>query len=181
MCRELSTAPRRTPPSFFPCPHSHIGTHPTLVPPKIAPFLSCAYVEPILQSLCFQIHARNGGMPPPRRSDVYTLRRASDLSPFFSNTCALFCAFLHSQETQLFSFQPLPHSTSKNTTTEGLHPLSQKLFSLRPVPPSVPYLIPSRAPRFAEGYPSLDFSTHNSPPTTHAPQFLTPAAREALR
>src|SRR5260370_1605259 len=36
------------------------------------------------------------------------------LSPFFSHSCALFCAFLHSPKTQLFSFQSLPHSSSKN-------------------------------------------------------------------
>src|SRR5712664_1937970 len=36
------------------------------------------------------------------------------LSPFFSHSCALFCAFLHSPKTQPFSFQSLPHSSSKN-------------------------------------------------------------------
>src|SRR5258708_37978501 len=36
------------------------------------------------------------------------------LSPFFSHSCALFCAFLHSPKTQPFSFQAIPHSSSKN-------------------------------------------------------------------
>ncbi len=35
------------------------------------------------------------------------------LSPFLSCSCALFCAFLHSARTQLFSFQALPHSLLK--------------------------------------------------------------------
>src|SRR5713226_2414733 len=72
--------PRRTPPSSFllppssfPWPHSHFGTHPTLVPQKIAPFFSCAYVEPILQPLCFQIHACNGGCTA--LLDVQTFKR----------------------------------------------------------------------------------------------------------
>src|SRR6266851_5850685 len=34
-------------------------------------------------------------------------------SPFFSNSCALFCAFLHSPKTQLFCFQAIPHSLRK--------------------------------------------------------------------
>src|SRR6266446_756836 len=32
------------------------------------------------------------------------------LSPSFSHSCALFCAFLHSTKTQLFCFQSIPHS-----------------------------------------------------------------------
>src|SRR6267378_8097370 len=34
-------------------------------------------------------------------------------SSFFSNSCALFCAFLHSRKKQLVSFQAIPHSLSK--------------------------------------------------------------------
>ena len=37
-------------------------------------------------------------------------------SPFFSHFCALLCAFLHSPKSQLFCFQAIPHSASKNTT-----------------------------------------------------------------
>src|SRR6266852_2048075 len=74
------------PPSCFPCRHSHFGTHPTRVPQRIAPFFSCAYAEPILQPLCFQIHACNGGYPSSTfgRSDLQTFWRVSNLSPFFS-------------------------------------------------------------------------------------------------
>jgi hypothetical protein len=35
-------------------------------------------------------------------------------SSFVSYSCALFCTFLHSRKTQPFSFQPIPHSASKN-------------------------------------------------------------------
>src|SRR3989442_7891729 len=35
------------------------------------------------------------------------------LSPFFSYSCALFCAFLHCAKSQLFSFQALAHSLTK--------------------------------------------------------------------
>src|SRR5712664_2259272 len=121
--------PRRTPPSSFllppscfPWPHSHFGTHPTLVPQKIAPFFSCAYVEPILQPLCFQIHACNGGYPPLPNlppSNLPTFQRVSELSPFFSNYCALFCAFLHSGKSQLFYFQSIRHSLQKTTRGGG--------------------------------------------------------------
>src|SRR6266436_5836255 len=43
------------------------------------------------------------------------------LSLFFSHSSTLFCAFLHSRKTQLFSFQPLAHSLSQNTG--GVYPL----------------------------------------------------------
>src|SRR6266849_1217028 len=44
--------------------HSRFGTHPTPTPEKYPPFFSCTYVEPILQPLCFQTRAWNGGYPP---------------------------------------------------------------------------------------------------------------------
>src|SRR5260370_10334706 len=37
------------------------------------------------------------------------------LFPFFSYRCALFCNFLHCPKSQLFSFQPIAHSSTKNT------------------------------------------------------------------
>src|SRR6266478_3324046 len=86
--------PRRTPPSSFllppscfPWPHSHFGTHPTLVPQKIAPFFSCAYVEPILQPLCFQIHACNGGVLPS------SMLRPSNVSACLQSIPFLFNSF----------------------------------------------------------------------------------------
>src|SRR5260370_9429118 len=53
--------------------HSHFGSHPTPIPAKIVPFFSCTYVQPILQALCFQIHACNGGGYPPGVSSAYPL------------------------------------------------------------------------------------------------------------
>src|SRR5712664_2944059 len=41
------------------------------------------------------------------------------LSPFFSHSCALSCTFLHSEKTQLASFQSFPHSASKNQAAWG--------------------------------------------------------------
>jgi hypothetical protein len=65
---------RQTPPSFFTCPPSHFGCGPTPILEKIVPFFSCTYVEPILQPLCFQIHACNGGWGvPPLREKVEEL------------------------------------------------------------------------------------------------------------
>jgi len=45
-------------------------------------------------------------------------------SSFFSHSCALFCAFLHSRKTQLFYFQTIPHSLPK-TPGGGGTPSSQ--------------------------------------------------------
>src|SRR5260370_33301857 len=82
---------RLTSPSILPCSHSHSGTHPAFIPEEIIPFFSCTYVEPILQPLCFHIHACNGGVPPPQAANLPTFQRVSELSPFFSHSCALFC------------------------------------------------------------------------------------------
>ena len=41
--------------------------------------------------------------------------RLSELSPFLSDPCALFCTFLHSAKTQLVCFHAVPNSLSKNT------------------------------------------------------------------
>src|SRR5712664_413972 len=108
---------------ILPRSHSHFGSHPSLISEKITPFFSCTYVEPILQPVCFQIHACNGGCTPSpscQPSKLPTLQRVSELSPLFSCSCALFCNFLHSPKTQLFSFQPLPHSLRKTPGVGGL-------------------------------------------------------------
>src|SRR5258708_35576230 len=42
-----------------------------------------------------------------------------DSSSFFSNSCALFCAFLHSCKVQPFSFQALSHSLPRKNTRRG--------------------------------------------------------------
>jgi len=49
-----------------------------------------------------------GGVPPlfPFPNSPFVIRRLPPYSsPFFSNSCAFFCAFLHSPKTQLFYFQ----------------------------------------------------------------------------
>jgi hypothetical protein len=59
-----------------------------------------------------------GGCTPSSRfghSNLQSFQRVSDLSPFFSHSCALFCAFLHSAKTQALSFQAIPHSLPKTT------------------------------------------------------------------
>ena len=48
----------------------------------------------------------------------------SDSSSFFSNSCALFCAFLHSPKTQPFYFQAIPHSLRKTPGGVGRGVLS---------------------------------------------------------
>src|SRR5260370_2921942 len=61
-----------------------------------------------------KVHAQSGrgeltnhGLQSAHMSDcLYPLPSIPyTLSPFFSHSCALFCAFLHSPKTQLFSFQ----------------------------------------------------------------------------
>src|SRR5260370_32336161 len=111
-CKPLSvlTSP------ILPRPHSHFGSHPSLISEKTSPFFSYTCVEPILQPFCFQIHACNGGCTPSpscQPANLPTLQRVSVLSPFFSPSFALFCTFLHSRKTQLFSFQAIPHSLRK--------------------------------------------------------------------
>jgi hypothetical protein len=63
----VTRPPRRTYRTRFASSHSHFGTHPSVIPDKIAPFFSCTYVEPILQPLCFQIHPWNGGVHPSNK------------------------------------------------------------------------------------------------------------------
>src|SRR5260370_39567209 len=140
----VSRTSRRTLRGLRPSSHSRFGPHLNLIAEKIAPFFSSTYVEPILQPFCFHIHACNGGCTPllnvrtfksaNRSSSAVVERRSrsgrhvsacSDLSPLFSDSCALFCAFLHSAKTQLFSFQAIPHSLPKIPGV-GVPPLSRR-------------------------------------------------------
>src|SRR5713101_8046147 len=94
----VSRHSRRTPRSLCPGSYSHSGSHPSPITKKIASFLSCTYVEPILQPFCFHIHACNGGVyPPPQHSDVQTCR-CFNVSPTYplsfqilAHSFALFC------------------------------------------------------------------------------------------
>jgi len=57
----------------------------------------------------------------------------NDYPPFFSDLCALFCAFLHQHKSQLLYFQAVPHSSTKNERSrQPLQPRAQ--FSTRPSP-----------------------------------------------
>jgi|SRR5712664_3807528 len=57
-----------------------------------------------------------GGLSIPiQNRPLATPRSARYSSSFFSHPCALFCAFLHSEKTQLFYFQSLPHCLPKTS------------------------------------------------------------------
>src|SRR5258708_12135425 len=68
---------------ILPRAHSHFGSHPSLISEKITPFFSCTYVEPILQPVCFQIYACNGGgVPPPQPPNLRPFQRSTEFPPF---------------------------------------------------------------------------------------------------
>src|SRR5712664_1489296 len=59
-------------------------------------------------------NTRGGGPSfPTQNSALVAPHSARYSSSFFSDPCALFCAFLHPQKTQLSSFQSFPHSFAK--------------------------------------------------------------------
>src|SRR5260370_20065067 len=76
---------RQTSPSLFPCSHSHFGCHASRIPEEIIPFFSCSYVEPILQPLCFKIHACNGGVPPSPTCQPSSVPACFRAIPFLFN------------------------------------------------------------------------------------------------
>jgi|SRR6267143_3168925 len=59
----------------------------------------------------------HSGTSSPRASPRATHHTPFYSSAFFSHSCALSCTFLHPPKTQLFCFQAIPHSASKNATT----------------------------------------------------------------
>src|SRR5712692_1982207 len=89
----------QTPPSLFPCSHSHFGTHPSLHSAALPLFFSTTYKLPILQVLSFHIHPSNGGyggyLPFSQHFNLQTSQHSnlpqSISSPLFSYSCALFC------------------------------------------------------------------------------------------
>ncbi len=116
---QMSPIPPR--PGFY----SHFGSHPSPslshIRHPLSPLFSCTYEMQILQPLCFQLHACNGGCPllglsaaHPLLSIPYPLSYQT-LAHFF----AFFCTFLHSRKTQLFYFQSIPHSLQKTTRGGG--------------------------------------------------------------
>src|SRR5260370_40934163 len=78
----------------------------------------------VYQSLPHSFH-RDGGCTPSLLSsklgspDLRPLQPVSELFPVFSNSCALFCIFLHSRTAPPFDFQSLPHSLQKTTRVAG--------------------------------------------------------------
>src|SRR5260370_329519 len=108
---------------------SFLATDPKkhLLSPSIATLPKCPEITPV-----FATHPR----PPWRVSRFRFTPNAGEwrpspdsviisyhLSPFFSNSCALFYTFLHPQKTQLFCFQSLPHSLAKTPGGGVLPPL----------------------------------------------------------
>ena len=107
---------RQTSPSFFPCSHSHFGTHPSRIPEEIIPFFSCTYVEPILQPLCFQLHACNGGGTPLPNLPPSNLPTCFRVIPFLFTFLR---TLLHIEKSYPYSYQELPHSLRKTPGGRG--------------------------------------------------------------
>src|SRR6267378_4967232 len=93
----------------------------SVVPTTYALPLATAAPQPLCnQSVTHSFYLDGGWIPPvalPSRQRSSRMPIPCFLSPLFSIPCALFCTFLHSPKTQLFYFQAIPHSASKNTTT----------------------------------------------------------------
>ena len=76
----------------------------------------------LLSFLCLQLFPLNALPLSPQRSNFQTRQRVSAYPLSFqslAHSFALFCIFLHSPKTQLFSFQSLPHSLQKTTRGGG--------------------------------------------------------------
>src|SRR6266478_6658400 len=168
------------PASCFPWPHSHFGTHPTLVPQKIAPFFSCAYVEPILQPLCFQIHACNGGVLPSSMLRPSNVSACLQSIPFLFNS---FWTLLHNgRSSTLLQSIRYAHFSSRRGVYESVWQLQVVATNCaRPTTLSQYVVVATNKNRVPTQTrvppPSIFFSP---PPAARAPQFLAPASREAL-
>ena len=101
---------------LFPLPHLS-----PLLPTPYALLSATATPQPLCNQSVTHSFYLDGGcvplFPTCQHSNLPMFQRVSKLSPLFSHSCALFCTFLHSPKTQLFYFQAIPHSASKNTTT----------------------------------------------------------------
>src|ERR1700731_483606 len=110
-------------------PFASLHSSPLFPLPHLSPLLPVAYALPLAtappqplcdQSVTYSFYLDGGWIPPvalPSRQRSSRIPIPCSLSPFFSISCALFRTFLHSPKTQLFYFQAIPHSASKNTTT----------------------------------------------------------------
>jgi hypothetical protein len=101
---------------LFPLPHLS-----PLLPVAYALHLPTAAPQPLCnQPVTHSFYLDGGAYPPvalPARQRSSRMPIPYSLSLYFSISCALFCTFLHSPNIQLFYFQAIPHSASKNTTT----------------------------------------------------------------
>jgi hypothetical protein len=89
---------------------------------------STTYELPILQPLCFDIHASHGGYPPPFDVQMF---QPLNVQRSISFLLTLFRTLLHFRKTQLVSFQAIPNSFAKT-------------------PGGVGALLPPRAPSCSE-------------------------------
>src|SRR5712664_1095274 len=99
------THSRQTSPYFSPRSYSHFGSHPSLISEKISPFFSCTYVDPILQPVCFQIHACNGGCGLNFFSAIYYPLPTTHYPPWFHTLAHSFALFCTSQKLNSFIFK----------------------------------------------------------------------------
>src|SRR5467141_2269518 len=80
-----------------------------------------------MKKLCLPLTKTAGCVPKipilervhPARSRGAAHHLLQYLSSFFSNSCALFCIFLHSPKTQFFYFLAIPHSLQKKRGGRG--------------------------------------------------------------
>src|SRR6266849_10678526 len=70
-----------------------------------------------LQSIRYALFCSRRGVCTPSRPsptpNPHLVPSKAEGSPFFSHSCALFCAFLRSRKAQLFCFQAFPRSLQK--------------------------------------------------------------------
>ena len=102
---------------LFPLPHLS-----PLLPTPYGHSYTTAAPQPLCNQSVTHSFDLDGGCTPSRPSPTpnpHLVPSKAEGSPFFSHSCALFCAFLRSRKTQLFCFQAIPHSLQKNTRGVG--------------------------------------------------------------
>ncbi len=102
---------------LFPLPHLS-----PLLPTPYGHSYTTAAPQPLCNQSVTHSFDLDGGCTPSRPSPTpnpHLVPSKAEGSPFFSHSCALFCAFLRSRKTQLFCFQAIPHSLQKNTRGGG--------------------------------------------------------------
>src|SRR5260370_36168571 len=100
------------------CPsNSHSGTHlPLDIDLSFQSLVQC----PFCKSFLLMVLHLMGGVGVPTPSEIRS-PFPQPVFPFFSYSCALFCTFLHSCKTQLFSFHAIPHSLPKTPGRSRTH------------------------------------------------------------